>query len=205
MGRFSALLGLPACPSPGHLASARFLELPASVRTSPYYSSPYLLSGSGLTFLAWASSYSTSCQMPRMYLLLAMLPLAHIESSVTSHYHAVATSSLYESSSNSGAPPPHEYPKVNTLFCHWQDTLGMCVRCTGLEFWMACTQRIKQQLALIKCLFYAGNSAAAAKSLQLGPTLCDLMDCSLPGSSPWDFPGRSTGVGCHCLLCWELG
>ena len=105
MGRFSALLGLPACPSPGHLASARFLELPASVRTSPYYSSPYLLSGSGLTFLAWASSYSTSCQMPRMYLLLAMLPLAHIESSVTSHYHAVATSSLYESSSNSGAPP----------------------------------------------------------------------------------------------------
>ena len=25
------------------------------------------------------------------------------------------------------------------------------------------------------------------------------MDCSLPGSSihPWDFPGKSTGVGCH--------
>ena len=20
---------------------------------------------------------------------------------------------------------------------------------------------------------------------------------------PWDFPGRSTGVGCHCLLCWN--
>ena len=19
---------------------------------------------------------------------------------------------------------------------------------------------------------------------------------------PWDFPGKSTGVGCHCLLCW---
>ena len=28
------------------------------------------------------------------------------------------------------------------------------------------------------------------------------MDCSLPGSSvhPWDFPGKSTGVGCHFLL-----
>ena len=27
------------------------------------------------------------------------------------------------------------------------------------------------------------------------------MDCSLPGSSvPWGFPGKSTGVGCHCLL-----
>ena len=23
---------------------------------------------------------------------------------------------------------------------------------------------------------------------------------------PWDFPGKSTGVGCHCLLwCWALG
>ena len=34
------------------------------------------------------------------------------------------------------------------------------------------------------------------------PTLCDPMDCSLPGSSvhPWDFPGKSTGVGCHFLL-----
>ena len=50
-------------------------------------------------------------------------------------------------------------------------------------------------------------------------TLRDPMDCSLPGSSvhgifqarpyglqptrllcPWDFPGKSTGVGCHCLL-----
>ena len=30
-------------------------------------------------------------------------------------------------------------------------------------------------------------------------TLCDPMDCSLPGSS-WDFPGKSAGVGCHFLL-----
>ena len=37
---------------------------------------------------------------------------------------------------------------------------------------------------------------------QLCPTLCDPMDCSLPGSSvhPWDFPSKSTGVGCHFLL-----
>ena len=33
------------------------------------------------------------------------------------------------------------------------------------------------------------------------PTLCDPMDCRLPGSSgPWNFPGKDTGVGCHCLL-----
>ena len=29
------------------------------------------------------------------------------------------------------------------------------------------------------------------------PTLCDPMDCSL---CPWNFPGKSTGVGCHFLL-----
>ena len=32
-------------------------------------------------------------------------------------------------------------------------------------------------------------------------TLSDPMDCSLPGSSVHGiFPGKSTGVGCHCLL-----
>ena len=47
------------------------------------------------------------------------------------------------------------------------------------------------------------------------PTLSDPMDCSLPGSSaygifqarllrPWDFPGKSTGVGCHCLLLSKI-
>ena len=33
------------------------------------------------------------------------------------------------------------------------------------------------------------------------PTLCDPMDYSLPGFSVhMDFPGKSTGVGCHFLL-----
>ena len=33
------------------------------------------------------------------------------------------------------------------------------------------------------------------------PTLCNHMDCSLPGSShPWDFPGKNSGVICHFLL-----
>ena len=31
-------------------------------------------------------------------------------------------------------------------------------------------------------------------------TLCNPMDCSLPGSCPWDFPGKNTGVGCHFLF-----
>ena len=42
--------------------------------------------------------------------------------------------------------------------------------------------------------------AAAAKSLQSCPTLCDPIDSSLPGSPPWDSPGKHTGVGCHFLL-----
>ena len=98
---------------------------------------------------------------------------------------------------------------------------------------------------LLAAIEYA---AAAAKSLQLCPTLCDPIDGSPPGSSvpgilqartlewvaisfsnawkgkvkvksrsrvpllstpwtaayqllhPWDFPGKSTGVGCHHLL-----
>ena len=33
------------------------------------------------------------------------------------------------------------------------------------------------------------------------PTLCDPMDCSLPGSSDHGiFTGKNTGVGCHFLL-----
>ena len=28
------------------------------------------------------------------------------------------------------------------------------------------------------------------------------MDRSPPGSCPWDFPGKTTGVGCHFLLHW---
>ena len=31
-------------------------------------------------------------------------------------------------------------------------------------------------------------------------SLCNLMDCSPPGSCPWDSPGKNTGVGCHALL-----
>ena len=44
-------------------------------------------------------------------------------------------------------------------------------------------------------------AAAAAKSLQSCPTLCDAMDGSPPGfPRPWDSPGKNTGMGCHFLL-----
>ena len=44
-------------------------------------------------------------------------------------------------------------------------------------------------------------AAAAAKSLQSCPTLCDPIDGSPPGyPHPWDSPRKNTGVGCHFLL-----
>ena len=48
--------------------------------------------------------------------------------------------------------------------------------------------------------FFQLQSAAAAKSLQACPTLCDPIDGSPPGPCPWDSPGKNTGVGCHFLL-----
>ena len=56
-------------------------------------------------------------------------------------------------------------------------------------------------LCSIDVLTYVGSEVT-----QSCPTLCDPMDCSLPGSSvhgrllcPWNFPGNSTGVDCHFL------
>ena len=43
------------------------------------------------------------------------------------------------------------------------------------------------------------ETTAAAKSLQLCPTLCNPIDGS-PPESPWDSPGKNARVGCHFLL-----
>ena len=49
--------------------------------------------------------------------------------------------------------------------------------------------------------FHCYVAATTAKLLQSCLTLHDPMDCSLPGSSAHEiFPGKSTGVGGHCLL-----
>ena len=105
-------------------------------------------------------------------------------------------------------------------------------------------QTSQNQKSSIFLLIECHAAAAAAKSFQSCPTLCDPIDGSPPGSPipgilqertlewvaipfsnvwkwspsvvshslqphglqptrllcPWDFPGKSTGVGCHCLL-----
>ena len=57
------------------------------------------------------------------------------------------------------------------------------------------------EITAVICKIRKVTVAAAVKSLQLCPTLCDPRDGSPPGSPrPWDSPGKNTGVGCHFLL-----
>ena len=52
-----------------------------------------------------------------------------------------------------------------------------------------------------RCAFLGGAAAAAAKSLQSCPTLCDPIDSSPPGSSvPGILQAKNTGVGYGNLL-----
>ena len=52
-----------------------------------------------------------------------------------------------------------------------------------------------------KMVVLVNAAAAAAKSLQSCPTLCDPIDGSLPGCPvPGILLGKNTGVGCHFLL-----
>ena len=51
-------------------------------------------------------------------------------------------------------------------------------------------------------LYFQRKKKKESEVAQSCPTLCYPMDCSLAGSfvHPWDFPGNSTGIGCHFLL-----
>ena len=44
------------------------------------------------------------------------------------------------------------------------------------------------------------NSPCVLVCTRSCPTLCSPMDCSLPGSCPWNFPGKNSEVGCHLLF-----
>ena len=57
------------------------------------------------------------------------------------------------------------------------------------------SQSQKRQI-LDNSTIYEKPAAAAARSLQSCPTLCN--PTRLP--CPWDSPGKNTGVGCHFLL-----
>ena len=51
-----------------------------------------------------------------------------------------------------------------------------------------------------KCHLYCNAASAAARSLQSHLTLRPHSWQPSRLRRPWDSPGKSTGVGCHCLL-----
>ena len=64
--------------------------------------------------------------------------------------------------------------------------------------------KIWSQKILVLILASPSTAAAAAKSCQSCPTLCNPTNGSPPSSHPWDSPGKNTGVGCHFLLHHHL-
>ena len=62
------------------------------------------------------------------------------------------------------------------------------------------TSLLRASVALLMhslLLKFSSNQCCCCLRAQSCLTLCDPMDCSLPGSSPWDSSGKNTGVGCH--------
>ena len=55
-------------------------------------------------------------------------------------------------------------------------------------------------ISIVVCIYNAYESESEVA--QLCSTLCDPLDCSIRPRlvPPWDFQGKSTGVGCHFLL-----
>ena len=84
------------------------------------------------------------------------------------------------------------------------------VGCHALLQWIFLTQGSNPGLPHCRQILYhlshqrsSAAAAAAAKSLQSCPTLCEPVNCSPPGSSAHrDSPGKNAGVGCHALLQW---
>ena len=78
---------------------------------------------------------------------------------------------------------------IGLLKLRASQSLGVCGRQKSL------TKLVRPS----QCVSWA---AAAAKSLQSCPTLCDPIHRRQPTRlpRPWDSPGKNTGVGCHFLL-----
>ena len=149
-----------------------------------------------------------------------------------------------EASNGLSSRDPRDLPG-GPMFKTLPSRFGPCLGSKNPHTSQSKSQNIKEKQYCHKC---SAAAAAAAKSLQLCPTLCNSIDGSPPGSPvpgilqartlewvaisfsnawkwkgkvkslsrvrlfktswlqptkllcPWDFPGKSTGVGCHCLL-----
>ena len=103
----------------------------------------------------------------------------------------------------------------STISMFWASKTAKAEKCDGCQWpngWM-----------LGPFLWRPRKLVVLAQSLSRVRLFCDPMDCGPPGSfCPWNFPGKSNGVGCHfvlqgifpiqgsnqslsCLLHWEEG
>ena len=103
----------------------------------------------------------------------------------------------------------YSFPYLETVCCSMSSSNYCFLTCIqisqqpGLVVWYShLFQNFPQFIVIhtVKGFGIVNKAAAAAKSCQLCPTLCDPIDGSPPGSPPWDSPGKNTGVGCHFLL-----
>ena len=78
----------------------------------------------------------------------------------------------------------------------WTAICGVAQSRTRLK-WLSSSSRVFLQKNFFCTLELSMLSVYAQSSL----ILCDSMNCSLPGSCPWDFSGKNARVGCHFLLC----
>ena len=89
-----------------------------------------------------------------------------------------------------------------SLFWCWQfDFWFFCLFCIQLNLWKFMTHiLLKPGLENSEHHF----AAAAAKSLQSCPSLCDPIDGSPPGSRPWDSPGKTLErVAISFSIAWK--
>ena len=73
--------------------------------------------------------------------------------------------------------------------------------CSSLEFINVPNTTVPYYHMYSYICTYIYKCAVLCLVAQLCPSLCDPMNCSLPGSSVHEeSPGKNTGVGCHALL-----
>ena len=86
-------------------------------------------------------------------------------------------------------------PQKCVTFFLWPRFLCVPDQLEDLGFSCLCNNEVVAMLKFNKC------ATVLCLVAQSHPTLCDLMDCSLPGFSVrGDSPGKNTGVGGHALL-----
>ena len=91
---------------------------------------------------------------------------------------------------------PYWMARLTTLFSKYNNIV-LVILCSCMK---KC-DTLRSKITFPRFLAHPLKSHCVCLVAESCPTLCDSMDCSLPGSSvPGDSPGNNTGVGCPALL-----